>query len=314
LQLNESASGTLRANCTTNTFDLNGSVSVTDDYYNGWVAFNTDAADGKKYAFVTDYDYVSGSANTFTTIEDLGGTKLDWDSGDNVTLYRFFHEGTPIFDASTYPTVVSLDDGAIRICGGQSSTSEPIWVGNIDRTILSGAVVLDGTYASSSFPKRFPRTDTGNTPCLVTVTPRSAAGAEVGFTVARDEFIGVSPQYDNYQLAHLNYSNASATVGQVIEVLVELRSYLNKRITDIRLYSTKFTNIDLVVDLQFLASLPVSGFSFDATTQTYKETFVIDQTALDNAGNGWMRDSLISFFFESLFCVTSFICKIINGW
>jgi len=68
LQLNESASGTLRANCTTNTFDLNGSVSVTDDYYNGWVAFNTDPADGKKYSFVKDIDLINGNGNTFTKL------------------------------------------------------------------------------------------------------------------------------------------------------------------------------------------------------------------------------------------------------
>ena len=306
-------------------------LSTSDDYYNGWIIFNSTR---NGYALVTDYDYTAGGSGTavltmmeFVNIDDATDY-YNWDVAHAYTLYRSFHSSlafSPAYNNSvTNPPTARADDSVIRFSGGQGSTAGNvgiIYFPYFKRIFFPADATYKYTYEGSYIGKR-------ELSPISSVLLFCDGGAKIScadssgssLLLGKTYWLAFAPIYDGYQIGELtkledidndytvtgaywtkNYLQTTAGATGQLTFAPKIRPQLwSKRITGLAVYLATDDGQQTVRQNQYkyvgyLDFLTDEGYMSTATFNATYNYWEFSSTFLidkdTNIGNTYVTDS-----------------------
>ena len=203
------------------------SGSDVDNYYNGWVVYNTNKGE---YALVTDYDQASKTLTVNETVETI------WEDEDSLRLSRHFHDNPAFALDVTGSNISILQQGdAILFCGGRGTATgnKPVWSGYLNKSFFQNStpVTYTGTYVTEAEIK-------SNAGFVVGDAATWGAAPSV-LDATKNWFVGFVLETDDGQRSAPIFGstrNVDAPAGGITATLKFYMGALNKRIRRVNVF------------------------------------------------------------------------------
>ena len=293
------------------TVGLTTTIVNTDSYFRGFVIKNVTQTE---YVQVTGYSVSSGTG-TFTTIQDISSTGLNWATSDTFILYRNFHDNlgfTPAYNNNyTSPPFALSHISRLFFSGGLSSATGNVALISqyINRDFFPSDTLhtftFTGTYVSEERLKA--------PPSFVTTFGQGNFGRS-GLETDKTYWLAFAYVYDGFQIGELNkyetvsfygsggawtrnYLASTAVTDQVASVTVTAggSNYVNAGVTftggagsgataTANLSSEAVVSVNVTAGGSGYTSAPTVGFSSGVKSVT-----------VVSGGTGYSNGSLVTF-------------------